>query len=168
MQSLVYEPSQQLSAERERERESERDFGLTFHRQAPCRGVTKGWFSKRVVLADVPPERKPEQGYIRMFPRIETGTRVRSHVLPERKPERGHIEHSQKPPFYETVLLSSGDQEARKSINIKNLGGKPPSQTQWAVGRKPLSQTPPQGPLTRKFVNVWGLSSLQTTGKRPA
>ena len=29
----------------------------------------KEWFSKRVVLADVPPERKPERGYIRMFPR---------------------------------------------------------------------------------------------------
>ena len=27
----------------------------------------RGWFSKRVVLADVPPERKPERGYIRPF-----------------------------------------------------------------------------------------------------
>ena len=36
-----------------------------------CRGFTKGRFSKRVVLADVPPERKPERGYIRMFPRNE-------------------------------------------------------------------------------------------------
>ena len=39
----------------------------------PCslknRGLPKGWFSKRVVLADVPPERKPERGYIQMFPR---------------------------------------------------------------------------------------------------
>ena len=54
---------------------------------------------------DVPPERKPERGYIRMFPRDEnrhegtsgccpgtkTGTRARSHVPPERKPKRGHI-----------------------------------------------------------------------------
>ena len=31
----------------------------------------KGWFSKRVVLADVPPERKAERGYIRMFPQNE-------------------------------------------------------------------------------------------------
>ena len=35
------------------------------------RGLTKEWFSKRVVLADVPPERKPERGYIQMFPRNE-------------------------------------------------------------------------------------------------
>ena len=69
------------------------------------RGLTKGWFSIRVALADVPPERKPERGYIRMFPRNEnrnegtfagfggtkTGTRVRSDVPPERKPERGHV-----------------------------------------------------------------------------
>ena len=33
---------------------------------------------KRVVLADVPLERKPERGYVRMF-------------LPERKPERGYV-----------------------------------------------------------------------------
>ena len=65
-------------------------------------GVDKRVVSKRVVLADVPPERKPERGYIRrMFPRNEnrnegtfggcfpgpkTGTRVRST------------------PFYETAL----------------------------------------------------------------
>ena len=35
------------------------------------RGLAKGWFSRRVVLADVPPKRKPEQGYIRMVPRNE-------------------------------------------------------------------------------------------------
>ena len=35
------------------------------------RGFAKGWFSKRVVLADVPPEHKPERGCIRMFPRNE-------------------------------------------------------------------------------------------------
>ena len=28
-------------------------------------GSQKGWVSKRVVLADVPPERKPERGYVR-------------------------------------------------------------------------------------------------------
>ena len=64
-----------------------------------------GLFSKRVVLADVPPERQPERGYIRIFPWNEnrnqgtfacspgtkTGTRVRSHVPPEWKPEREHI-----------------------------------------------------------------------------
>ena len=82
----------------------------------------KGWFPKRVVLADVPPERKPERGYIRMFPRNEnrnegtfgcsprtkTGTRVRSHVPSERKPERGHIRQNHpftKPPFCLPVTL---------------------------------------------------------------
>ena len=45
-------------------------------RSLNCRGLTKGWFpkgwfSKRVVLADVPPGRKPERGYIRMFPHNE-------------------------------------------------------------------------------------------------
>ena len=72
---------------------------------------------RRRVLTNVPPERKPERRYIRMFPRNEnrnkgtfgcspgtkTGTRVRSHVPPERKPERGL--HSPKPPFCETALL---------------------------------------------------------------
>ena len=42
------------------------------------------------VHSDVHPERKPERGYVRMFPRNETGTRA----------------HSPKPPFYETALLS--------------------------------------------------------------
>ena len=41
------------------------------------RGSTKGWFSKRVVLADVP--------------RNETGTRVHSDAPPERKAERGYL-----------------------------------------------------------------------------
>ena len=67
------------------------------------RGFTTGWFSKRVVLADVfrernrkkgtfgcSPERKLEQGYVDVN---ETGTRV----------------HSLKPPFYETALLSPLD-----------------------------------------------------------
>ena len=36
-------------------------------------GSQKGGFSKRVVLADVPSERRPERGYIRMFFRNENG-----------------------------------------------------------------------------------------------
>ena len=70
-------------------------------------GADKRVVSKRVVLADVPLERKPERGYIRMFPQNEkrnegtfacslgtkTGTRV----------------HSPKPPFYETALLSPSE-----------------------------------------------------------
>ena len=62
------------------------------------RGLTKGWFSKRVVLADVPPERKPERGYIRMFPRNE-------------KPQRGYVrmfprkENRNEGTFAKTTLL---------------------------------------------------------------
>ena len=75
-------------------------------------GWQKGGFQKGG-LADVPPERKPERGYIRMFsqnenrnegmfacsPRTKTGTRV----------------HSPKPPFYETALLSHNE---RKSMLV--------------------------------------------------
>ena len=53
-----------------------------------CKKVVfkKGWFRPEV------PERKPERGYIRMFPRRNENRKgVRSHVPPERKPEQGHI-----------------------------------------------------------------------------
>ena len=53
------------------------------------RGLTKRWFSKGVVLADVPTERKP-------------GTRVHADVPPERKLERGYIRQNYpftNPPF---------------------------------------------------------------------
>ena len=68
-----------------------------------------GWVHKRVgfqevVLADAPPERKPERGYIRMFPRTKARTRVRSHVTPERKPERGYI--CQNHPFTNPPFVS--------------------------------------------------------------
>ena len=72
-------------------------------------GLTNRWLSKRVVFADVPPERKPERGYIR-------------NDSPERKPDRnegtfgcspgtktGTRLHSPKPPFHEIALLSPGD-----------------------------------------------------------
>ena len=58
--------------------------------------------SKRVVLADVPPERKPEGGYIWMFPRNEKRNEGTFGCSPERKPERGHIRQRHpfmKPPF---------------------------------------------------------------------
>ena len=71
------------------------------------RGLPKGWFSKRVVVAYVPLERKPERGYVRMFPWNENwnegtfacspGTKTRTTV------------HSPEPPFYETALLSPSD-----------------------------------------------------------
>ena len=77
-------------------------------------GVHKRVVFQNVVLAAVPPERKPERGYVRMLSRNEnrnegtfaccsgmkTGTRVRWHVPPER--ERGHIRQNHpftKPPF---------------------------------------------------------------------
>ena len=56
-------------------------------------GVPKGWFSKGVVLADVPPERKPERGYVRM------------HVPPERK--TATRARSPKPPFWKATLLAT-------------------------------------------------------------
>ena len=56
------------------------------------RGLPKGWFSERVVLAHVPPERKPERGYIRMFPRERKPERGYVRMFPwNEKPERGHI-----------------------------------------------------------------------------
>ena len=72
--------------------------------RAYFRGLTKGWFSKRLALADktgtrvhsdVPLERK-------------TGTRVHSDVPPERKPERGYLRQNRpftKPPFCLPVRL---------------------------------------------------------------
>ena len=72
----------------------------------PYRGNLKGWFPKGWFWADVPPERKPERGCVRMF-----GTRVRSDVPPERKPERGYVrmfprnEHRNEGTFAKTTLL---------------------------------------------------------------
>ena len=54
--------------------------------------------SKRVVLADVPPERKPERGYVRMFPRNgnrNEGTFGKNHPFA-------------KPPFYLPVIVFMG------------------------------------------------------------
>ena len=66
-------------------------------------GLTKGWFSKKVVLADVPPERKPERGYIRMFPRNENRNEGAFACSPRTK--TGTRVSSPKPPFYETTLF---------------------------------------------------------------
>ena len=48
------------------------------NRTEPNRGLPERVVSKRVVLADLPPKRKPERGYVRMFPWNE-------------KPERGYV-----------------------------------------------------------------------------
>ena len=66
-------------------------------------GCSPGTKNRTRVHSDVPPERKPERGYVRMFPWTKTRTRVRSHVPPERKPERGYVRQNhpfKKPPFY--------------------------------------------------------------------
>ena len=54
-------------------------------RLAPVRhflGMTKGWFSKRVVLADVPRNENRNEGTFGCSPGTKAGTRVRSHVPP--------------------------------------------------------------------------------------
>ena len=64
-------------------------------------GCSPGTKTGTKVHSDVLLERKPERGYIRMFPR-KTGTGVHSDVPPEQKPERGHIRQNRpftKPPF---------------------------------------------------------------------
>ena len=71
------------------------------------RGLIKGWFSKRVVLADVPPERKPERGYIRMFLWNENRNEGTFACSPGTK--TGTRAYSPKPPFSETALLSSSE-----------------------------------------------------------
>ena len=62
---------------------------------------------KRVVFADVLPERKPERGYVRMFPRNEKRNEGTFACSPGTK--TGTRVHSPKPPFYETILLSPGE-----------------------------------------------------------
>ena len=74
------------------------------------RRLTKGWFSKRVVLADVPPEREPERGCIRMFPRNENQNEATFACSPGTK--TGTRAHSPKPPFYETALVSPSENAA--------------------------------------------------------
>ena len=63
-------------------------------------GFPKGWFR---VHSDVPPERKQERRYVRMFPR--------------KKPERGHICQNHpftKPPFYLPVSFGGVKKERRR------------------------------------------------------
>ena len=75
---------------------------------APLSGVDKRVVSKKVVLADVLPERKQERGYIRMLPRNENRNEVTFACSPGTK--NGTRVRSPKPPFYETALcLLSND-----------------------------------------------------------
>ena len=71
-----------------------------------CRnsGVDKWMVSKRVVLANVPLQRKPERGYIWMFPQTEMEPgNVRMFPWNENTEWGARLP---KPPFYETALLS--------------------------------------------------------------
>ena len=68
-------------------------------------GFPKVWLPKRVVLADVPPERKPERGYVRMFPRNENrneGTFAKTTLN------------------YETALLSTSDSLEESLASLRN------------------------------------------------
>ena len=62
-----------------------------------------------MVLADVPPERKPERGYIRMLPPERKPERGYVRMLPQNeKPERGHVRQNHpftKPPSFLPVTL---------------------------------------------------------------
>ena len=75
-------------------------------------------FPKRVVskmmgLADVPPDQKPERGYIRMFTRNENRNEGTFACSPGTK--SGTRAHSPKPPLYETTLLSPSEAFTQKN-----------------------------------------------------
>ena len=60
------------------------------------------------VHSDVPPERKPERGYVRMLPRNE-------------KPERGHIRQNHpfgKPPFWQPPIQLSNCTKASQNLQL--------------------------------------------------
>ena len=58
-------------------------------------------------MANLHPERKPERGYIRMFPRNKNRNEGTFACSPGMK--TGTRVHSPKPPFYATALLSPSD-----------------------------------------------------------
>ena len=123
-----------------------------------CRGLTKGWFSKRVVLADPPTERKSERGYIRLFPRNENRNEGTFACSPGTK--TGTRGHSPKPPFYEppssltVILKSSSDSENINSVDIsapkkKKLPPPPPKNS-------PIHcRHPPGPPLLGFSIKNW-------------
>ena len=102
------------------------DCGDTLH--ITLSGVDKRAVSKRAVFADVPPERKPERGYVcqnhpftkpplylpvtlgisGVDKRVVSKRVVSADVPPERKPERGYVRRNHpftKPPFYLPMTL---------------------------------------------------------------
>ena len=100
-------------------------FDPCIHKIAGISGVRSRVVSKRVVLADVPPERKPERGYVRqnhpfgnrpfispmtLFGGSQQGG-FQKGGFGERTPgtKTGTRARSPKPPFYETALLSPSE-----------------------------------------------------------
>ena len=72
-------------------------------------GETKGWFPKGWFWRMFPRNENRNEGTFGCSPERRTGTRVHSDVPPERKPERGYIRQNhpfRKPPFY--LLVKSG------------------------------------------------------------
>ena len=79
-------------------------------------GLTKGWFSKRVVLANVPLERKPGTRVHSEVPRNENRNEGTFACSPGTK--TGTRAHSPKPPFYETALLSTLSTLDKRGCNV--------------------------------------------------
>ena len=77
-------------------------------------GVAKRVVFQRVVLADLPPERKPERGYIRMFPQNENRNEGTFACSPRTK--TGTRVHSPNPPFHATALLSPNGISLRPTL----------------------------------------------------
>ena len=59
-----------------------------------CRRNPEGWFPKRWFWRMFPRNENRNEGTFGCSPGTKTGTRVRSHVPPERRPERGYIRQS--------------------------------------------------------------------------
>ena len=90
-----------------------------------------------MVLADVPPERKPEQGYVRqnhpftkppfylLVSLFSVDRRVVSADVPPRT-KTGTRARSPKPPFYETALLSPSEKSVfrvKKTMTATDVTG---------------------------------------------
>ena len=107
------------------------------------RGLEKQGLALLGVLADVPPERKPERGYIRMFPWNENRNEATFACSPGTK--TGTRARSPKPPFYETALLSPSELflcmlSANRPACYRSLSGpKSHESVLWGVSGAPGS-----------------------------
>ena len=80
---------------------------------------TKGWFRKRVVLANVPSFRFSFRGNMRTYPRsgFRSGGTSKCIVIPVFVPG----EHPPKLPFWKTTLLSTPEKKARNTFATLSL-----------------------------------------------